>query len=219
MAIKLHAITKAFNQATAQCAKHDASLKAAVDKHMADNKAAQSALWEAWQQALMAAVQGDNIPLLQISEKLPDLSTERTQALTNAKGEQGALRDLFTQNNNKVWVIKRKTQLDKDTQINLVGGLSNPFEVEKAKPAAKTPLQQVQAKITAAFKIADQCKDFFEAKDLTALTAILSRMQTALAKAQEMDATIGENLPVVESLPKVSTTLPKAKAQAAAQQV
>ena len=217
MATKLHAITKAFNQASVQCSKHDATLKAAVDKHMADNNAAQTTLWEAWQAALLAAVQGDNISLLQISEKLPDLSKERYQALTNAKGEQGALRDLFTQNNNKVWVVKKKTQLGKDEQINLVGGLANPFEVEKAKPAAKTPLQQAQTKVTAALKIADQCKDFFESKDLMALTAILSRMQTALAKAQEMDATAGENLPVVESLPKVST-LPKAAAQAAAQQ-
>ena len=215
MAIKLHAITKAFNQATVQCTKHDASLKAAVDKHLVDNKAAQAALWEAWQAALLAAVQGDNIPLLQISEKLPDLSKERIQALTNAKGESGNLRDLFIQNNNRVWVVKRKTQLDKDTQINLVGGLSNPFEVVKAPPATKTPLQQAQAKITAALKIADQCRGLFEVKDLAALTAILSRMQTALAKAQELDAVIGENLPVVESLPKVST-LPKAKAKAQA---
>ena len=213
MATKLHAITKAFNQASVQCSKHDATLKAAVDKHMADNKAAQGALWKAWQAALLAAVQGDNIPLLQISEKLPDLSKERYQALTTAKGEQGDLRDLFIQNNNKVWVIKRKTQLDKATQINLVGGLTNPFEVEKAKPAAKTPLQQAQSKITAAFKLATQCRDFCELKDLMALTAILSRMQTALAKAQELDATAGENLPSFEILPKVSAK--PAKAQAA----
>ena len=216
MATKLHAITKAFNQASVQCHKHDATLKAAVDKHIADNNAAQEALWKAWQAALLAAVQGDNIPLLQISEKLPDLSKERHQALTNAKGEQGSLKDLFILNNNRVWVVKRKTQLDKDTQINLVGGLLNPFEVEKAKPAAKTPLQQVQAKVTAAFKLATQCRDFCDLKDLMALTAILSRMQTALAKVQEMDATAGEGLPSVESLPKVSAKPAKAKAQAQA---
>ena len=217
MATKLHAITKAFNQASVQCFKHDASLKAAVDKHIADNKAAQAALWKAWQAALLAAVQGDNIPLLQVSEALGNLSNERIKALTTAKGEQGDLRDLFIQNNNKVWVIKRKTQLDKDTQINLVRGLLNPFEVEKAKPAAKTPLQQAQAKVTAAFKIATQCRDFCDLKDLMALTAILSRMQTALAKAQELDATAGENLPSVEILPKVSAKPAKAKAQAQAQ--
>ena len=228
MAIKLHAITKAFNQATVQCTKHDASLKAAVDKHLVDNKAAQAALWEAWQAALLAAVQGDNIPLLQISEKMPDLSKERYQALTNANGEQGDLRELFTQNNNKVWVVKKKTQLTNDEQVNLVGSLANPFEVVKAQQKVKTPLQQAQTKVAAALKIADQCRDFFDVKDLTALTAILSRMQTALAKAQELDAVIGENLPVDEAqaaastLPKAkaaASTLPKAAAQAAAQQV
>ena len=213
MATKLHAITKAFNQASVQCHKHDATLKAAVDKHIADNKAAQEALWKAWQAALLAAVQGDNIPLLQISESLHNLSNERIQALTTAKGEQGALRDLFIQNNNKVWVVKKKTQLDKDTQINLVGGLVNPFEVEKSKPAAKTPLQQAQAKVTAAFKIATQCRDFCELKDLMALTAILSRMQTALAKAQELDATAGETVPSVASQAAVSTA-PKATTKA-----
>ena len=217
MATKLHAITKAFNQASVQCFKHDASLKAAVDKHIADNKASQAALWKAWQAALLAAVQGDNIPLLQVSEALGNLSSERIKALTTAKGEQGDLRDLFIQNSNKVWVIKKKTQLDKNAQISLVADLLNPFEVEKAKPAAKTPLQQVQAKVTAAFKLATQCRDFCDLKDLMALTAILSRMQTALAKAQELDATAGENLPSVEILPKVSAKPAKAKAQAQAQ--
>ena len=217
MATKLHAITKAFNQASVQCHKHDATLKAAVDKHIADNKAAQDALWKAWQAALLAAVQGDNIPLLQISESLYNLSDERIKALTNAKGEQGALKDLFIQNNNKVWVVKKKTQLDKNAQISLVADLFNPFEVEKAKPAAKTPLQQAQAKVTAAFKIATQCRDFCDLKDLMALTAILSRMQTALAKAQELDATAGEDLPSVASQAAVSKTKAQAKPKAQAQ--
>ena len=217
MATKLHEITRAFNKASVQCTKHDSTLRAAVDKHMADNKAAEAALWGAWKESLLAAVQGDNIPLLQVSEALGNLSDERSKALTNAKGTQGNLRELFVQNSRKVWVIKRNTLLTNEEQINLVGGLFNPFEVEKAKPTAKTPLQQVQSKITAALKISEQCKDFFESKDLMALTAILSRMQTALSKAQEMDAIAGENLPVVESLPKVST-LPKAQSQATAQQ-